>query len=331
MSEQRPAPWGRLTLLGLLAFLYTVSPLDLIPDFLPIGFADDLLLDGGFLGYLAYTLITYMKRRPEVPAPAEAAEIEAGPAAIALPPAQERSSPAKAGGPRRAGDRWGWMRYLALPVSLLVVGVFALQIVLAMVRAPGTLVQSAGDALTSVFKPTLTTSATVVVQGLRDKRELVVLEMETLVLARAKSEIWRGDAEAVVWAPAMVHYGVDLSTLGEDAVSLDKASNTLTVRVPAPTVTSVEVVRSRLEAIIRASGTRSPIIAGEYLRGLASNNLDAAARDAANRPANAASAREAAQRAVKGLVSDICARLGTEPLTVIVEVGPTDEKPKASR
>jgi uncharacterized membrane protein YkvA (DUF1232 family) len=57
----KPAyPWWTIAICGLLMVLYTGSPIDFIPDFIPIlGQLDDLLVDAGLLGLIARAVLRY--------------------------------------------------------------------------------------------------------------------------------------------------------------------------------------------------------------------------------------------------------------------------------
>ncbi len=64
-DESAPrGPWFEVALWALLLVLYVGSPLDLIPDFIPIlGQLDDLLVGGGLLGLMARAVLRYFRLR----------------------------------------------------------------------------------------------------------------------------------------------------------------------------------------------------------------------------------------------------------------------------
>jgi hypothetical protein len=53
-------PWTTIIICGLLMLLYTGSPIDFIPDFIPIiGQLDDLFVDAGLLGLILRAVLRY--------------------------------------------------------------------------------------------------------------------------------------------------------------------------------------------------------------------------------------------------------------------------------
>jgi len=67
-ADVRPAarsfPWPTIAVCALLMALYTGSPIDLIPDFIPLaGQLDDLLVNAGLLGVIGRAVIRYYALR----------------------------------------------------------------------------------------------------------------------------------------------------------------------------------------------------------------------------------------------------------------------------
>jgi uncharacterized membrane protein YkvA (DUF1232 family) len=61
-GERRKFPWMKLGLLALALLLYTASPLDLIPDFIPVlGQLDDLVVDTGLIAMILRTVYQYYR------------------------------------------------------------------------------------------------------------------------------------------------------------------------------------------------------------------------------------------------------------------------------
>jgi uncharacterized membrane protein YkvA (DUF1232 family) len=61
VQTEKPAfPWWTIIICGFMMLLYTGSPLDLIPDFIPVvGQMDDLLVDAGLLGIILRSVVRY--------------------------------------------------------------------------------------------------------------------------------------------------------------------------------------------------------------------------------------------------------------------------------
>jgi|GEM_PF-6303761 len=58
-------PWKKVAIMALIMVLYSGSPIDIIPDFIPFfGLLDDFLVDAGLLGMIARAVFKYysMKR-----------------------------------------------------------------------------------------------------------------------------------------------------------------------------------------------------------------------------------------------------------------------------
>lgn len=63
----RKFPWLQIIVMGLLALLYSGSPLDLIPDFIPVlGWMDDLFVDLGLFGLILRTVFKYYSLKATV-------------------------------------------------------------------------------------------------------------------------------------------------------------------------------------------------------------------------------------------------------------------------
>jgi uncharacterized membrane protein YkvA (DUF1232 family) len=60
-AKEEPAfPWLTIAICAVLMALYTGSPIDLIPDFIPLaGQLDDLLVDAGLLGLIGRAVFRY--------------------------------------------------------------------------------------------------------------------------------------------------------------------------------------------------------------------------------------------------------------------------------
>jgi len=59
-EEQPTFPWLTIVICAILMALYTGSPIDLIPDFIPLaGQLDDLLVNAGFIGLIARAVVRY--------------------------------------------------------------------------------------------------------------------------------------------------------------------------------------------------------------------------------------------------------------------------------
>jgi uncharacterized membrane protein YkvA (DUF1232 family) len=60
-------PWLQIIVMGLLALLYSGSPLDLIPDFIPVlGWMDDLFVDLGLFGLILRAIFKYYSLKATV-------------------------------------------------------------------------------------------------------------------------------------------------------------------------------------------------------------------------------------------------------------------------
>jgi hypothetical protein len=61
-GEERKFPWLKIGLLALALLLYTASPLDLIPDFIPVlGQLDDIVVDTGLIAMILRTVYQYYR------------------------------------------------------------------------------------------------------------------------------------------------------------------------------------------------------------------------------------------------------------------------------
>jgi len=319
MSKATGFPWGRMTLLGLLALLYNLSPIDLVPDFLPFGYLDDLVVDGGYLGYLLTMLLKNRTRR-RIGATGEVGSDAAG-ERERLPGSESRTiaSAREPGLAPSPADRWAWVRYLCWPLSLAIVGLFIFQLVVFLGKTPERWGKGFAETVESFLGNKVTEVSYVVFERMSDQKELVCLKVETIVTHKMKSEKWRGDTEVAVWAPVVVTYGIDLSALSKDAIVFDRESNTLTITLPRPRVSLVEVDMKRRDELISTTGTRLGTVSGRYYVDEASRELARRAREAASSGCNLEMAEEAAKRAVSEIVYEIVTQLKVAPPTIRVQ------------
>lgn len=138
--------------------------------------------------------------------------------------------------------------------SVAAVGVAAAVGLVTYWRQPPAPVVTTTSAPATAPAPAPPTLATIVSEARELK--LITWSFETEVDAQSVSDRWYGDSIASVRAPVKYQYGVDLASLGEDAVFRDPATGELTFIVATPRRLSVEIDLERLEQSLKTSGLR---------------------------------------------------------------------------
>ncbi len=134
---------------------------------------------------------------------------------------------------------------------------------------------------------------------------LVTVELVTSVESESLSESWRGDVRAAVSAPAVFHYGVDLSKLEAHRIGYSPASSAYVVRVPIPKRVALEVLGQDEQFAVTTGWLRSRSMAGEYHLGLARRGLYDAAQHLTLAPEDAARVRDLSRTQIASLIGKI--------------------------
>lgn len=116
-----------------------------------------------------------------------------------------------------------------------------------------------------------------VVRAVRAQK-LVTAEVLTSVTVAAGDENWRGAVSARVRAPVKLLYGVDLSGLNVEAVSVSPLNGAYVLRVPRPSRIATEVYSEGEEIDVTLGWARLRSRAGEYYLGQARRALHDEAR-----------------------------------------------------
>lgn len=202
--------------------------------------------------------------------------------------------------PHRLARRWFFVAIL-----LAAAGVFVA--LLAYMR------QMEARATRGVADPLLTGPASNLAQTARVAEsvralQLVTLRITTRVTAESADSSWRGDASAIVEAPVRLHYGTDLSSLDDRAISFSPLRNQCVVRVPPPSRIATEVMGANEETEVRVGWLRFKSQAGEKHLGQARVQLYERAQDLRLLPLDAQSVREQTRsqvaKLIRGIVGD---------------------------
>lgn len=118
--------------------------------------------------------------------------------------------------------------------------------------------------------------------ALRDLK-LVTVRIDHQVVARAGTESWRGDVRAEVTGTATSLYGVDLSALNAQSISVGALTGEVRVRVPPPMRLATEIATpgEQLTSSVQVGWGRLRDVAGEFYLGQARARLHEAARSQA--------------------------------------------------
>lgn len=165
--------------------------------------------------------------------------------------------------------------------------------------------------------------------------KLVTVRIDHHVVARAGTESWRGDVQAEVSGTATSFYGVDLSTLNAESISVGMLTGEILVRVPPPVRLATEIATpgEQLSSSVKVGWGRLRDVAGEFYLGQARARLHEAARSQALSAEQHEEVRTLSREQVSRLVSAIVRGAGgaggagsREPLVTVEfeerEVGP---------
>jgi hypothetical protein len=134
---------------------------------------------------------------------------------------------------------------------------------------------------------------------------LVTVELITAVQSESTSESWRGDVHAAVSAPAVLHYGVDLSQLQTTRLGYSPSSSAYSLRVPVPKRLAIEVLGQEERHQVATGWLRSRALAGEFHLGLARKGLYESAEQLTLAADVATKVRQLTRDQVAGLVGRV--------------------------
>jgi Protein of unknown function (DUF4230) len=164
-------------------------------------------------------------------------------------------------------------------------------------------------------------SARTMLQSVEKQNALVSFAAQVVVVSTAQTPdtAWLGGKLTLI-VPGTVRYGVDLSTLDAQAVSFDRATKQLTVRIKDVDVLSVEPDLTRLQEfndITIGKLTQADV----SLRNQAQTRIPALMRAQAQTPALTSLARNAARAQLRALL-ETTLQVTDPAIRVDVQVGP---------
>lgn len=218
-----------------------------------------------------------------------------------------------------SSEKWVWLRRVIWPVSfatsipemirrqraLIVTGLAGLLVFVVLSRHFRGEQARALRELNELMTPAGGVRPAIDVREALRSMKLVTTELHADVATTCESKMWRGDASATVVAPAVYHYGVDLSEAGVWNLGAGVLPDAFVVSLPPPARIAVEVDIDRRTEEVRVTGTRLKSRSGQYLLGKARVEVVSEARRSVLSPEQATQVRAEASRRVEELVHRI--------------------------